>query len=384
MNDFRSDVSKLIAPGLNFIYADSTGNIAWYGAAKLVKRPNGVAGNRILNGADSTNEWLGYYDFSENPIHENPACGFVFSCNNQPDSVHGIAHEGYYLTDDRALRLKDLLQQKPKYDLKDVQQICLDHTNPTAASINKLLLQNIEPGAVAKCPAGDKMLALLKNWKGSHQTDESAPIVYYTLLYKTLYKALADDMGDKDFQAFLKTHAIKFATLPLLQNENAIWWDDTKTAEHETRSKIITAAFEATASDIVKNFGDDPNNWRWEKMHLLEFKHPVGKMKPLNHIFNVGPMAVPGGAETINNQSFNYTDQFPVTVAFGPALRRCLDFSNPENGYSVSPSGQSGNPMSKHYADQAAMYATGKFRKEMMNKKEIESNCKDVIIFNGK
>jgi penicillin amidase len=104
-------------------------------------------------------------------------------------------------------------------------------------------------------------------------------------------------------------------------------------------------------------------------------------MKPLNHFFNVGPIPAPGGLETINNQSFILTDQFPVTVLFGPALRRCLDFADPLNAVSVLPSGQSGNPMSKHYDDQASMYAQGEFRKEMMDEMEIKKTCKDVLYF---
>ena len=40
---------------------------------------------------------------------------------------------------------------------------------------------------------------------------------------------------------------------------------------------------------------------------------------------------------------------------------------------SILPTGQSGNPFSKHYQDQADMYNKGEFRKMKMNKKEIIS-----------
>jgi penicillin amidase len=85
--------------------------------------------------------------------------------------------------------------------------------------------------------------------------------------------------------------------------------------------------------------------------------------------------------ETINNQAFLLTDKFPVTVLYGPALRRTIDFSRPLNGYSILPSGQSGNPMSRHYDDQALRYADGKSRREYMDEQEIRSVCKDVLIF---
>jgi penicillin amidase len=64
----------------------------------------------------------------------------------------------------------------------------------------------------------------------------------------------------------------------------------------------------------------------------------------------------------------------------GPALRKITDFADAENGISVSPSGQSGNVMSAHYKDQAEMFATGKFRKMLMNKSEIESGKRKLIL----
>jgi penicillin amidase len=383
MSGFRQRVAQLVAPGLNFIYADNSDNIAWYAGAKFVQRRPGVPAHRILDGSDSTMEWMGYYDFSRNPMCENPACGFVFSCNNQPDSVQGVLYPGYYLTDERALRMKELLQKKKTYSLHDVQQICLDYTNPNTAQIAKVLTDNVNNKVIANLPQGAAMLNLLSQWKGSHAATDNAPAVYYVFLYKTLYKALSDEMGEKDFQALVKTHSIKFTTMAILTNANAPWWDNTKTPEKETREDIITSAFKETVSTITEFAGTNPENWRWDNMHFLEFKHPVGKMIPLDKLFNVGPVATTGGVETINNQSFTYTDKLPFTVGFGPALRRCVDFADPENAFSVSPSGQSGNPMSKHYADQAGMYARGEFRKEMMNRDSIVASSHDVIIFTG-
>jgi penicillin amidase len=60
-------------------------------------------------------------------------------------------------------------------------------------------------------------------------------------------------------------------------------------------------------------------------------------------------------------------------VGFGPALRKITDFADPENGVTMSPTGQSGHRFSGHYADQAQAYAEGKFRKMMMNRDEIVS-----------
>ena len=46
---------------------------------------------------------------------------------------------------------------------------------------------------------------------------------------------------------------------------------------------------------------------------------------------------------------------------------------------SILPTGNSGNPFSKHYRDQAEMYANGEFRKMKMNKEEILSVSTKLI-----
>ncbi|MDX1328133.1 MAG: penicillin acylase family protein, partial [Arenibacter sp.] len=83
--------------------------------------------------------------------------------------------------------------------------------------------------------------------------------------------------------------------------------------------------------------------------------------------------------EVINNMAFQYneTGRYPVTS--GPSTRRVIDFSDVENSTSILPTGQSGNPFSKHYKDQAEMFNKGEYRKMMMNKEEILSTKKSVL-----
>jgi penicillin G amidase len=63
-------------------------------------------------------------------------------------------------------------------------------------------------------------------------------------------------------------------------------------------------------------------------------------------------------------------------------LRKITNFGDIENGITVSPSGQSGNMMSPHYSDQAGMFATGKFRKMMMNREEIVKHSTNKLVLN--
>ena len=98
-----------------------------------------------------------------------------------------------------------------------------------------------------------------------------------------------------------------------------------------------------------------------------------------SNFFNVGSFPISGTNEVIDNQLFTYTGDTEIQVKGGPSTRRIIDFSDIENSWSVLPTGQSGNPMSKYYKDQTELFVNGKFRKMKLNKKEIESTSTKLI-----
>lgn len=132
---------------------------------------------------------------------------------------------------------------------------------------------------------------------------------------------------------------------------------------------------------LERDVGPDVTQWKWERVHTLEHHHPIGQVAALRSYFNVGPFPVPGSREVINNLGFSYNDGGYFRVGSGPSTRRIIDFSDVTNSISILPTGQSGNPLSPHYKDQAELYAKGKFRKMMMDKKEIQEVSKSLLIF---
>jgi penicillin amidase len=57
----------------------------------------------------------------------------------------------------------------------------------------------------------------------------------------------------------------------------------------------------------------------------------------------------------------------------------CPGFADLNHGETVSPTGKSGKVMSNYYDDQAEIFAVGKFRLMMMDKKEIEAQSKSKL-----
>lgn len=80
-------------PATNFIYADKTGNIAyWYNAA-MPDRKAGPDWRGVLPGNDSSLIWKGPIPFASYPKIVNPASGYVFNSNNTPLVAAGPGSE---------------------------------------------------------------------------------------------------------------------------------------------------------------------------------------------------------------------------------------------------------------------------------------------------
>jgi penicillin amidase len=121
---------------------------------------------------------------------------------------------------------------------------------------------------------------------------------------------------------------------------------------------------------LATTLGDDPARWVWARAHAVEHEHPLGKQKPLDKVFNVGPFPVPGGREVPNNLSGPLAP-VPVPVTYGPSTRRVIDFADPASARGANPVGQSGVWGDQHYADQAAAYARGESRQQHLAEDDV-------------
>ena len=160
----RSAASKIHAPGLNVVWANASGDIGWWAAAKLPQRPAGVQPTFILDAAKGEADKLGFAPFSDNPQEENPARGYIVSANYQPASPTPIP--GYYNPPNRGQRLNQLLQAPgKKWDTKAAQGLQLDTQTDYAAQFLKPLLPVL--AEVVTDAQEKKLLDDLRQWDGN-------------------------------------------------------------------------------------------------------------------------------------------------------------------------------------------------------------------------
>lgn len=362
--------ASIPAPGLNIMYGDAAGNIAWWACASLPIRPSHVNSKLFLDGSTPADDYQGWYPFEKNPQAVNPPWGYVYSSNNQPDTVDGVLYPGYYYPKARAGRIVHYLDPEKKWSAEDMKQVNLDVVSTAAVEIATSLAHILRS---TNKPEYQDLITLLETWDGDHPVDATAPTVYYTLLAQVIHQAMEDELGATALASVSRTSLLPNSYSLLINDEQSPWWDNVTTTNiKESRGMIVEQAAAATLSLLHTNLGTDPASWQWGKVHTLTHQHPLGAVKPLDKFFNVGPFVVPGGNEVLNNLMFELDTTGYFAVDAGPALRKIIDLGAIERGETVSPTGQSGNVMSPHYQDQASMFATGQFRPMLMNREAIE------------
>ena len=368
LSEFRMAASMIHAPGLNVMYGDAQDNIAWFASGRLHKFKPGINSKLILNG-NSDDDQKVYLDFDENPQAINPSWNYVYSANNQPDSIAGILYPGYYQPEDRAKRIVNILEAKDDFTKEDIMTMINDVTSSmTPVMVDRAFAELPVDGLT---DTEKQALDYLQAWDGNYNVESVAPTIYNRFLYEWLENTYKDEMGDTFF-TYLNTSQQKKVAANQMARTVSVWWDDVSTPNKvESKQDIVLNSLREALEFLSAQLGDDLSAWTWNRVHTIEHPHPMGQVQSLRSYFNVGPFEINGGKEVINNLSFNLDSTGYYKVRSGPSTRRVIDFSNIEASMSISPTGQSGNPLSNHYRDQAQKYVDGDFVPMLMNKERI-------------
>ncbi|MCP4459926.1 MAG: penicillin acylase family protein, partial [Cytophagales bacterium] len=366
LSQMEEVASKVHGPGLNIMYGDANGNIAWWAAGKLIKRRDEQSSKTYYDGSTGLDDPDSHYGFDKNPRAINPDWGYVHSANNQPDTVDGVLYSGYYLPDDRGERIAELLDGQEKWSVDEVKEMMLDIKSKLFENVKDIMLDAVKDSDESE------LISKLTEWDATFSNDDFRPVVFNRWMYEILEAAMLDEMGESLWELSKETQDYKGMIEHLLKNEESKWWDDTNTSEVESRTLIISRAFSESLVALRESWGEDYTSWKWGDSHLLTHPHALGSKLSF---LNVGTFNVSGTNEVINNLMYTWTGDKYQNVVAGPSTRRIIDFSDiRNNSWSILPTGQSGNYFSPYYDDQAEMFVNGVFRKMIMNHEEIKNS----------
>ena len=358
IDQFYAAVKKGRAPGLNVSWADKSGNIAWKILGYFPKRSEPFWKIRTVTQKDfySQDNMTNAVDDNDIPQMQNPKQGYILSANQKPPVDYDENKiSGYWEPSERFNALKLNLDSAPKIDLDMQKKMFLNNNFFGAAQRLKTMLEQIK--------ADDQIKNTLQDWDSQASLENKSQGFYHIWMDNIMKLIFEKKLSPQEQEQFCSTSNYwKFATR-IVDNPASTWWN----GAYQT---ILQTSFDQTLEYFHKSYGDTAS-WSWGKLHQVEFEHPLGKVKPLNYFFNLGPYPASGGYMVPNAYRHKLcTGGFTVTG--GASTRRLIDFKNVEDSVGILPTGNSGVPFSKHYSDQVEMYLKGDFRPQIIQWERIE------------
>ncbi|MBI1317396.1 MAG: hypothetical protein GC168_00420 [Candidatus Hydrogenedens sp.] len=382
LEEFEEGVSLITSPGLNVSYADVDGNIAWWAAGRIPQRAPHVNPKTLLDGASGKDEILGYVPFEQNPHMANPEQGYIVTGNNMSTMgpVGGMPYlQGYWQPVDRAGRIEQMLDAAGGgYTLDQMAVMQFDDQSFSAKELSTIIVQALEGADLS--PQEAEARDILAAWDARHNI-ESVGASLFTTTSDFIYEGwMGDETGEMGLRIYHTLADSWNAYKYHLRHPELPGWDDVTTDQVETQADIVRVAFGRAVDALGRHYGPDPAGWIWGKVHTITFTHPLGYLPGFAQIFNIGPFPASGAQHMVNNMIQTGGDGVYKVVA-GPSTRRLVDFSDPDNGRAVLPTGNSGHFLSKHYDDQAEMFIHGELRKTYLSDADVAAATEHTLVF---
>jgi penicillin amidase len=356
--EFREAFARWPVLSLNLAYADAGGTIGWQLVGQVPRRRKGW-GILPARGADPAGGWEETpVQFFEMPWLADPPAGFLATANNQPVAEGGGPFLGVDWIDGyRLARISEALAEREDWDVQQCQALQMDVLSIPWREIRETVL------AAPAAPAGAALaLGLLRAWDGRVAADSAAATVFELFLAELIARAAAAKAPRSAAWALGRGFtALTPATLfgvrraghlvRLLREQPAGWFARTWPEE-------ISDALAAAVERLRARFGPEPAAWTWGEVRPLTLRHPLGRRKPLDRVFDLGPIPWGGDANTAAQAATGLLDPLtnPGVVA---GLRMVIDVGAWDESRFAIAGGQSGNPFSPHYADQLPLWARG-------------------------
>jgi acyl-homoserine-lactone acylase len=330
----------------NTIFADASGNIAYFHANFIPVRDTQFDWTRAVDGSNPATEWRGVLSVEQSPHLRNPASGWLYNANNAPWSAAGAAsprkqdYPRYVESGGESARGRHairVLQDTRDFTLNSLIAAAYDPYLPWFEQPVPALLR-----AWDAAPATDSLkaklaepIATLRAWD-LRWSAASVPTTLAVFWGDHVERRVSADAG----RAGAAMDAYIGGQVPGAQLlQDLAWTVDTLTAvfgKWQTPWGEINR-FQRLTGDIVHPFADSGTSIpvpftasRWGSLAAF------------------GARPYPGTRKWYGT----YGNSFVAVVEFGDSVR----------ARAVTAGGLSGDPRSPHFNDQAARYAAGDLR----------------------
>ncbi len=330
----------------NTVYADAGGHIAYLHPQFIPRRNASFDYTQMLDGADPRTAWQGLHTLDEAPHLFDPATGWIQNTNDGPYSAAGAASPRAqdfprYMDiageNMRGLHAIALLQGKTGFTLQSLVRAAFDSAQPGFDILIPRLLDAYdhlpEPDPARARLAGQ--IDLLRHWDRRWATGSAATslaVMWGEALWR-LAGVAPPSAAVSDYDAVL-AHAAPARMLAALAEASARLTRDFGTWRMQWGE---LNRFQRRTDDLIQPFSDAAPS--------LPVPFTSGQWGSLASISGTQPPALKRRYGTAGNS-------FVAAVEFGPRVR----------AVAVTAGGESGDPHSPHFADQAVAYTTGALR----------------------
>jgi len=376
-DDFVDAMRLIEAPQLSVGYGDVEGNIGFWCTGRVPIRRSGD-GALPAPGWTGEHEWIGEVPFEEMPHCLNPERGFLLNTNNRvvgDDYPHFLGNcwmNGY-----RARRIEQLFAGRDRLGVEDFKRAQRDVTCLPGLE----LVRRLE-GFESRDPDAALALSLLRGWDGVLSPESAGGALYevarYTLIRSILEPALGDELTHqvlgKGFHPLLKTSNVLYghdtSTLLRMLDDPGSWWIE----QAGGRGRVLERGLKQAVGWLRRELGPEPRAWRWGSLHRAIFPHAMGMQKPLDRVFNRGPVAIGGDTDTPCQTGMLADDPYDPK-AWAPTFRQIVDLGDLSRSLTMIPPGQSGHLASPHYDDLIEPWVRGEYHPTLWTREQVERSA---------
>lgn len=342
----------------NTVYADAKGNIAYFHGNFIPKRDPRFDWSRPVDGSTPATEWQGLHAIKETITLFNPASGYILNTNNWPFSASGASSPKRQDWPDYMWSLPENARGRhAERVLKDAKDFTLDSLIAAAYDSHLTAFEPLVPQLLKDydaLAANDPRKALLsaqvaslRGWDLRFGVDSkpTSLAIYWgqDMVAQHAPRARAEGTPTVDFITHKLNADERLASLQRASDKLTADFGTWQTPWGEINR------FQRISGDIDQQYDDSKPSW------------PVGFASA-----NWGSLASFGMVAKQKTRRI-YGDRgnsFVAVVEFGPRVR----------AKSILAGGNSNNPASKHFADQAEMYSRGEFKDVLFYKEDIEKH----------
>ncbi len=354
VEEIREALSHVNVIMLNFVFADTKGNIGWHVSSRLpIRSQSDGALPQVVK--DSRDHWSGWIPWDEMPHRYNPEKGWVGTCNHM---IVGSDYPYYYSSrvssSYRYQRLKQLMNVPGKKPADAQWRFQQDTLNLMAKKTAPLMVNALMAHEDTK-----EMARILSNWDYRDDPDKVAPTIFQSVYREFAWLVFKDELGEDLAKSMLDQWTYWQERLEKMVLEGSSpWFDNTETGDvKETRDTLFHQAALEAAKEVGSRLGDDLAKWQWGKLHQIEFVSPVRRKGSGKGLIGGGSHPFPGSSETLCRGYYDFNS--PYNVKISASLRMVADLGDEDKVLAVLPGGVSGRIFDPHTKDQIEAFVRG-------------------------